>query len=125
MARGSESEGGSVVLATLRRGKIYKHFYDGRYWEFKQRVPIVVPDELADELEQLIDIVNTDDRQQIEMDRFDIDRDAVAPEEEEAQQTRTRLRLKQETVPVRAKPKPKIKAPPSGFKRRASRTASA
>jgi hypothetical protein len=97
---------------------VYTHFFEGQYHEFRQRVPVPVTEELADELEELVDTVSTDDGQAIEMDRFEIDRDAVAVAEED-QPKRTRLRLKLEEVPIKARPKPKLKAPPAGFKRRA------
>jgi hypothetical protein len=115
MARTAEDR---IILATLKRGKVYTHFFEGAYHEFRQRVPVPVSEEMAEELEELVDVVNTDEGQSIEMDRFEIDRDAT-PISEEDQPKRTRLRLKMEEVPVKVRSKPKLKSPPAGFKKRA------
>lgn len=111
----------SVILATLKRGKHYSHFFEGTYHEFRRGVPEQVSEELADELEELVDTIPVGDPaagEQVEVDRFDIDRDARPLEETEGEKTRRVLRLKVEEVPMRRRAKPVLKAPPKGFGRR-------
>jgi len=107
----------TVTLATLVRGKVYKHFHNGDYIEFRRNTPKVVDDDLAVELEDMTDEVNTDEKDVIEVEKFKIERDVPASriEEDEEGQVRQRTRLVRETVPVRKKPK-KVRKASTGFK---------
>ena len=115
MARQSsdEDEGGSVILATLKRGKSYKHQFEGKYYGFKRNEPEQVSEGLADELEQLVDRIQTEDDDVIEKDYFEINRDA-SPRTVNPETKRKRLRIVSEEVddvPVRKKPK--LRTPPA------------
>jgi len=121
----------TVTLATLVRGQIYKQFYNGSYVEFRRHVPKIVDEDLADQLEELAEEINTEEGQKIEMERFKIERGVSASkiEAEEDNQTRTRIKLVRETVPVNRKKPLKRKIPvgsgettkPSGFRSRVAR----
>jgi hypothetical protein len=113
---------GKVTLATLVLGKSYKHLWDGAYIEFKRNVPVEVDEDLADELEGLTDTKGIENSTEvIELDRFKIERDQRPLEVVQSEKTRRRLRLVSEEVSA-AKPRkpPVLKAPPKGFKRKAS-----
>lgn len=119
-------EGGTLILATLKRGKSYKHQFQGEYHDFKREVPKPVSEALADELEELIERVPTEDGDIIEKDTFEIDRDAT-PATLEPERKRVRLRITREEVddtPVRRKPKlrvaPAKKAVAPGFAKRSA-----
>lgn len=98
--------GETVTLATLIRGKNYKHFHDGSYVEFLRNIPKQVSDELAGDLEELIDTVGTDDGNSIEVDKFRIERNVPASRLEDNGEptTRVRRRIVSEVVPVRKPP---------------------
>lgn len=91
---------GNVTTATLVRGKVYKHFFNGEYETFERGVEREVSSELADELEMLTDEVNTNEGDVIERDRFAIDRDA-SPRRLEPEGKRKRLRLQVEEVDIK------------------------
>lgn len=109
---------GTVILATLIRGKTWKELHEGAYVEFKRNVPMEVEEELAERLEELVETIGVDGATDvIEVDRFRIERDqqplAVAQQDDK----RRRLRLVSEDVPLRPRRAPILKAPPKGFKR--------
>ena len=114
---------GTVITATLVRGKTYKHFYNGAYETFERGVEREVEEDLADELEPLVEEISTEDGDVIERDRFSIDRDA-SPRRVQPEGKRLRKRIVTEEVdvqPVRKKValrKQPVK-PTGGFKKRA------
>lgn len=110
----------TVILAKLKRGKSYKVNHDGEFIEFKRNIPKEVPEDLADMLEELTDEVavdGTDDK--VELDIFEIERDAVPLARRHEGETRRRKRLVTEEVPVKRAVRPKLRKPPTGFKRKA------
>lgn len=95
----------TIITATLMRGKNYS-FYNpstATYTVFKRSVPVEVTDEVADQLEELVDVVKTSDGDEIEKLYFDIDRDAERRTEEEAKPRRMRLRMVEASEPKQTK----------------------
>lgn len=106
---------GTIITATLSRGKTYSHFIkeEGKFKEFKRNVPTEVSDELADELEELVEIITTTDGDEVEKPRFEIDREAEKRQDDEPAPRRMRLRMvaadedrKPKTVATRTAPVP-------------------
>lgn len=99
----AEAEGGKIITAKLVRGKVYSYFEQstGHYLTFKRNVPVEVSAKVANELEDLVDEINTDEGEVIEKNRFEIDYEAERRTEEDTGPRRLRMRI----VPVDDRPK--------------------
>jgi hypothetical protein len=123
--RNTDTDDGNVIVATLKRGRNYKFFHAGKFHAFKRNVPEEVSEELADELEAVVDRVEDEDGETIEKDYFLIDRNA-SRRDVEPEVKRIRIRTVREEVvdtPRRTKPLPRKLAtgkPKAGFGRSAA-----
>lgn len=111
---------GTVITATLVRGKVYKVFHNGAYENFERGVEREVDEDLADMLELEVEQISTEDGDVIERDRFNIDRDA-SPRKVQPEGKRIRKRIITEEVDVQPRkriPLRKAPAPKTGFKPR-------
>lgn len=100
----------TIILAKLKRGKNYKHFWDGKYHQFLRNVPEEVSEELADELESLVDRIEDEDGEMIEKEYFSVDRNA-SPREATPEVKRIRIRTVREEVVDEPRKKPAIRKP--------------
>ena len=97
----------TITLATLIRGKTYSfNTGNGTYVSFGRNVPKPVPDDVADQLEELVEEIGTDDGDPIEVERFRIERNVPASRvagggDDDEAPVRIRTRLVREAVPVR------------------------
>lgn len=117
----------TCITATLIRGKIYnynfapmkgdgtKNYEKAQYFVFTRNVPLTVPEEVADELEELMELETTrDGEDEIERPVFRITRDAPVRRPEDKEVRRVRMRL----VAADEVRKPKLRPPVPGTLRR-------
>ena len=110
----------TIITATLVRGKKYSYNQivktdaaglpvEGKFHAFERNIPVPVSSELADELEELVEVLTTSDGDEVEKPRFKIDRSAPARQSKEvdpAKKVRMRLVVADAKVPA-PRPKPK------------------
>lgn len=113
----------TCITATLIRGKKYSFNHvlkrdsmggvalsDQRFYAFERNIPLPIPEEVADALEDLVDISTDPDGDEIEKPFFRVDRNAQIRRVDDGTPKKVRMRLvaaDEVRAEIRPKPKPR------------------